>query len=218
MPAKAGRNRKWGGKSATSSGVASNVAEVDIDIEVDPSWCDIASIGDPERYARFAPPPAFLNDMVCNREHWAGDIGMPVVRAIAKAIHTTCLPWQVDWASWRKHAADFFDRLCSHRAARARRTDERLATLLQRTDELRDALNQNVVHLRGRIEAVEQSVSRFELQASLQKPALAPVVHENVRSSVLRAQLRAVASRSPEPRRELVRLAEEVEEIATSQA
>ena len=51
-----------------------------------------------------APPPAFMEQMVHDRARWANGIAdAGVVRAIARAVAGTCLPWHADWSNWRTH-------------------------------------------------------------------------------------------------------------------
>ena len=95
------------------------------------------------------------------------------------------MPWLVDWQDWRKHASDFFRRLCLHTQRRADTTDARLEKL--RTG--LEALNARVVVL---------SASLGELrELAVTHPKT--VVPNSPRARIRRAQLRA-ASRSPDPR------------------
>ena len=148
-----------------------------------------------------APPPAFMEQMVHDRARWANGIAdAGVVRAIARAVAGTCLPWHADWSNWRAHASDFFRRLCSHRMVRASQTDAVIQSLQER------------------ITALENAVAKLQT-AKAAAPVLVGASHnkpeedigvsnyeEDIGVSVLRAQLRAVASRSPEPRRAVSQL------------
>ena len=193
MAPKTGRSRRARGHATECRQQALTHGEEGVEeLMADPGWCDIEPLPvPPEQYILFTPPPTFMEQMVADRASWARDIEAGVVRAIARAVAGTCLPWHADWSNWRAHASDFFRRLCSHRMARASQTD----AVIQRLQE--------------RITALENAVAKLET-AKAAASVLAGASHtnpeEDIGVSVLRAQLRAVASRSPEPRRAVSQL------------
>ena len=193
FPVGMGRNRRARGYAPESRQQAPARGE-DRNAEViaDPGWCDIEPLlVSPEQYILFTPPPAFMEQMVADRASCARDVEHQVVRAIARAVAGTFLPWHVGWYNWRAHASDFFHRLCSHRMVRARQTD----AVIERLQE--------------RITALENAVAKLQT-AKAAAPVLAEASHtdpkEDIDVSVFRSQLRAVVSRSPEPRRAVCQL------------
>ena len=178
------RTKGW--KGGTSSEATSVAGANDEEMQVDAGWCDIAALPvDPCKYNLFHPPKAFYDGMLADSASWSHDADKNVARCVASAISKIVMPWLVDWQDWRKHASDFFRRLCLHRQRRADTTDARLEKL--RTG--LESLNARVVVL---------SASLGELrELAVTHPKT--VVPNSPRARIRRAQLRA-ASRSPDPR------------------
>ena len=158
--------------------------------------------------------------MVADRANWARDVETGVVRAIARAIAGTCLPWHADWSNWRAHASDFFSRLCSHRMARASQTDgviqrleERITSLEKAVVKLIDGAKAAAPVLAGashtnpeEVIGVPAKLQAAKATASVPSGASHINFEEDIDTSVFRAHLRAVASPSPEPRRAVSQL------------
>lgn len=197
----------------------------DLELEVDASWADIEELPTPpDHYHRYAPPRCFFDEMVQDRDHWAAGLaatadGEGIVRAIVRAIQVSCVPWHADWAHWRRHASDFFGRLCSHRASSQRKNyflQQRVGILEKKVIAMQD--NERVSH--NKIAAMEGAIARLVNMlpsvGSFESPRGRGHNHSaddsgSVQDLIARAQLRAVASRSPEPRREIARLSREFE-------
>ena len=185
------------------------------ELMADPGWCDIEALPvRPEHYILFNPPATFMQQMVADRANWARDVETGVVRAIARAIAGTCLPWHADWSNWRAHASEFFGRLCSHRMARASQTDAVIQRLSERITTLENAVAKlqtakaaapvpaGASHTNPEeVIGVSAKLQAAEAKASVPAGSSHLTFEEDIGVSVLRAQLRAVASRSPEPRR-----------------
>ena len=105
MAPKTGRNRRARGYAPESRQQAPTHGEDGVEeLMADPGWCDIEPLPvSPEQYILFTPPPTFMEQMVADRASWARDIEAGVVRAIARAVAGTCLPWHADWSNWRTH-------------------------------------------------------------------------------------------------------------------
>ena len=54
---------------------------------------------------------------------WAHGVDRNFASCVATAIGKVVVPWMADWQTWRRHAAEFFDRLCAHRQYRAESED-----------------------------------------------------------------------------------------------
>ena len=220
---------------------ASPRASSDLELEVDASWADISELPTPpDHYHRYAPPRCFFDEMVQDRDHWAAGLAatvdggdscfsagsMGIVRTIVRAIQVSCVPWHADWAHWRRHASEFFGRLCSHRASSQRKNyflEQRIGILEKKVIAIQD--NERVSH--NKIAAMEGAIGRLVNMlpsvGSIESPRgrgscfsaeqdLASAQRSgSVQDLIARAQLRAVASRSPEPRREIARLSREFE-------
>ena len=200
---------------------ASPWAMSDPELEVDASWVDIDELpASPDHFYKYSPPKCFYDQMVKDRDFWARDVstlvdGDRIVRTIARAIQVTCVPWHTDWTQWRRHAADFFRRLCAHRASSQRKSyilQQRIAVLESKIEALQ--CNERVTH--KKISALEDVIGRLYTAGDLESPRgrgqdQAAVDSDTVQDRITRAQLRAISSRSPEPRRELARLSRELE-------
>ena len=223
MAPKTGRNRRARGCAHESRQQAPTHGQDSFEeLMADPGWCDIEALPvRPEHYILFNPPATFMQQMVADRRaNWARDVETGVVRAIARAIAGTCLPWHADWSNWRAHASDFFSRLCSHRMARASQTDgviqrleERITSLEKAVVKLIDGAKAAAPVLAGashtnpeEVIGVPAKLQAAKATASVPAGASHTNPEEDIGVSVLRAQLRAVASRSPEPRRAVSQL------------
>ena len=181
----------------------------------DPAWVDIQAIPvNVERYNLFEPPRAFYDSMVGDSAAWAMGVGLTVARCVASAVARTVMPWLVDSQLWRRHAAEFFDRLCAHRAHRAQRIDRRLELLTQQLAEctsnlcklgedvalLERTMAETRAELRGIGTRMAQLEASFQPVQELALLRPATVIAEDGLDRVRRAHYRAVSSRSPDPR------------------
>ena len=222
MAPKTGRNRRAHGCAHEALHVIPEHGQDSFEeLMADPGWCDIEALPvRPEHYILFNPPATFMQQMVADRANWARDVETGVVRAIARAIAGTCLPWHADWSNWRAHASDFFSRLCSHRMARASQTDgviqrleERITSLEKAVVKLIDGAKAAAPVLAGashtnpeEVIGVPAKLQAAKATASVPSGASHINFEEDIDTSVFRAHLRAVASRSPEPRRAVSQL------------
>ena len=164
----------------------------------DPTWVDLQLIpGNASRYRRFNTPRDFYDSMVADATAWALGADGTVVRCVTSALARTVVPWLVDAQLWRRHLGDFCSRLCAHREHRATALDARLdrehASCVTSTGRLEQRLSTLEATLGGWMPAW-QGIHEM----ALLRPA--SVIQEEGIDRVRRAQLRAVSSRSPDPR------------------
>ena len=171
----------------------------------DPTWVDLQAIPDgATRYRRFNTPREFYDSMVADAPSWALGADGTIVRCVTSAIARTVIPWIVDAQHWREHLGDFCARLCAHRQHRASTLDARLdrehdlqVSISESLERRLSALEASLGRLEGRLTTVEQHLQGLH-ETALLRPA--SVIHEEGLDRVRRAQLRAVSSRSPDPR------------------
>ena len=223
------RRKKDSAKAASSSEQVSAIGDISDDVPPNPNWVDLEHLpGSAEHYIYFSPPRRFRDCMLQDRQRWAPDVQPHVILAITNAVSNICMPWWVDWSTWRRHASDFFDRLCAHRRRiheeiHGHREDlcRRLSTLEGRLESaVRDLCGQ-IDSLEGRLDAFERTLGRVvtdqaaATQAFSPAPSIdrgtrpargrSPFPDEPVEEAVLRAQMAAAAARSPSPSISLLR-------------
>ena len=171
----------------------------------DPTWVDLQLIPrDANRYHRFNTPREYYDSMVADAPAWALGADGTVVRCVTSALARTVVPWLVDAQLWRRHLGDFCSRLCAHREHRATALDARLdrehafcVTSTGRLEQRLSTLETTLGGLDARLAKIEHDLHGIHEMALL-RPA--SVIHEEGIDRVRRAQLRAVSSRSPDPR------------------
>ena len=167
-------------KRSSAKGVAAEPAAADEPEPIaDPNWVGIAELPACETYLRFEPPRRYAEAMIADAPNWVEGCQHNTVRAIAASVAQLVMPRFVDIEQWRRHATDFFKRLCSHRRSTASQN-------LNATEQL--------VH---RIKLCEQAIA--ELQARLDTQHAAVGMFEQPDVQILAAQVRAAQARSPSP-------------------
>ena len=174
----------------------------------DPNWVDIAEIPrNVEHYHLFHPPRAFYDEMLADRGSWAKDADLRTAKCVASAHWRISFPWIVDNQQWRRHVGHFLQRLCSHRASCAKGADERFSKLEAQLQEVKASLSE----VRANLEVTQDELNRTRGQLSQLTASFRPVqelaimrpssvVADGTHERIRRAQLRAVSSRSPDPR------------------
>ena len=193
-------------KKSAASAASHGDAEAEELPPVDPGWVDIEALPSPaERYLYFKPPHAFRDAMLNDRKTWAPGCQPHVVLAITNAVANICMPWWMEWSKWRRHASDFFSRLCRHRAR-----------IHEEHHRHREELSRRVDTLEERLDELERVVQRMATRQAAATPAFSPSppvdrelvarprgrspFHgEPIEEAVLRAQMLAAAARSPSP-------------------
>ena len=174
----------------------------------DPEWVDLQAVpGGPTKYKCFNTPREFYDGMVADAPSWALGADPQTVRSIASAVARTVIPWIADAQHWREHLGDFCSRLCAHRQHRAATVDARLehlereqgraATIIERQEGHIAALDASLRALETRLVTAERTLQCLQETALLRPTS---VIREEGLDRVRRAQLRAVSSRSPDPR------------------
>ena len=123
------------------------------------------------------------------------------------------MPWLADYQQWRLHVADFFSRLCSHRAHHTARTEERLKLLeghFASMSKALDTANAGVARLEEALDATRDDLNRVRGQLSQLTASFQPVqelallrpasVITDDAERARRAYYRAISTRSPDPR------------------
>ena len=191
-------------KSAGTGGTQDGDAEL---LVADPNWVDIAEIPrDVEHYHLFDPPRAFYDEMLADRGSWAMEADLTTAKCVTSALWRISFPWIVDYQQWRRHVGLFLQRLCSHRASCAAGADERFSKLEAQLQEVKASLSE----VRANLEVTQDELNRARGQLSQLTASFRPVqelaimrpssVVANDAERIRRAQLRAVSSRSPDPR------------------
>ena len=191
-------------KSAGTSGTQDGDAAL---LVADPNWVDIAEIPrDAEHYHLFHPPRAFYDEMLADRGSWAMNADLTTAKCVTSALWRISFPWIVDYQQWWRHAGLFLQRLCSHRASCAAGADERFSKLEAQLQEVKASLSE----VRANLEVTQDELNRTRGQLSQLTASFRPVqelaimrpssVVANGAERIRRAQLRAVSSRSPDPR------------------
>ena len=191
-------------KSAGTGGTQDGDAEL---LVADPNWVDIAEIPrNVEHYHLFHPPRAFYDEMLADRGSWAMEAPLTTAKCVTSAFWRISFPWIVDYQQWRRHVGHFLQRLCSHRASCAKGADERFSKLEAQLQEVKASLSE----VRANLEVTQDELNRTRGQLSQLTASFRPVqelailrpssvVADNA-ERIRRAQLRAVSSRSPDPR------------------
>ena len=173
----------------------------------DPNWVDIAELPrNVEHYHLFHPPRAFYDEMLADRGSWAMEAPLTTAKCVTSALWRISFPWIVDYQQWRRHVGHFLQRLCSHRASCAAGADERFSKLEAQLQVVKASLSE----VRANLEVTQDELNRTRGQLSQLTASFRPVQELAILrpSSVIadntqriqRAQLRAVSSRSPDPR------------------
>ena len=171
--------RRTAKRSSAKGVVAEPAAADEPELLADPNWVGIAELPACETYLRFEPPRRYAEAMIADAPNWAEGCQHSTVRAIAASVAQLVMPRFVDIEQWRRHATDFFKRLCSHRRSTASQN-------LNATEQL--------VH---RIKLCEQAIA--ELQARLDTQHASVGMFEQPDVQILAAQVRAAQARSPSP-------------------
>ena len=204
MPRHKVKSKRLAQSAATDGTQGDGDAEL---LVADPNWVDIKEIPtNAERYHLFDPPRAFYDEMLADRGSWAMDADITTARCVTSALWRISLPWIVDYQEWRRHVGIFLQRLCSHRASCAAGADERFSKLEAQLQEVKASLSE----VRANLEVTQDELNRTRGQLSQLTASFRPVQELAIMrpSSVVaddaerirRAQLRAVSSRSPDPR------------------
>ena len=176
-------------KRSSAKGVAAEPAAADEpELIADPNWVGIAELPACETYLRFEPPRRYAEAMIADAPNWVEGCQHSTVRAIAASVAQLVMPRFVDIEQWRRHATDFFKRLCSHRRSTASQN-------LNATEQL--------VH---RIKLCEQAIAELQARLDAQPrmearppPGAAVGMFEQPDVQILAAQVRAAQARSPSP-------------------
>ena len=144
--------------------------------------------------------------MLADRASWAMDADHTTAKCVTSALWRISFPWIVDYQQWRRHVGHFLQRLCSHRASCAAGADERFSKLEAQLQEVKASLSEVRTNLEGTRDELNRARGQLtELTASfrpVQELAImrpSSVVADNAQR-IHRAHLRAVSSRSPDPR------------------
>ena len=205
-------------KSAGTGGTQDGDAEL---LVADPNWVDIADIPrNVQHYHLFHHPRAFYDEMLADRGSWAMEAPLTTAKCVTSAFWRISFPWIVDYQQWRRHVGHFLQRLCSHRASCAKGADERFSKLEAQLQVVKASLSEVSANLEGtkdelsevraNLEVTQDELNRARGQLSQLTASFRPVQELAIMrpSSVVaddaerirRAQLRAVSSRSPDPR------------------
>ena len=180
----------------------------------DPNWVDISDVPvDAGDYHVFEPPRVFFDEMLADRNSWAMGADFVTAKCVASALWRTTFPWLADYQQWRRHVGEFLDRLCSHRAHRAGKTQERFAELesqlqaarmsiaelratLDEVNTILDVTRDELNRTRGQVSQLAASFRPVQELALLRPSSVIADDAERIR----RAQHRAISARSPDPR------------------
>ena len=135
----------------------------------DPWWHDLQAPPSVRHYSEFNMTTPFFREMMANRAAWAADIGHSTASAIARTVANVINPRIMDMEEWRKHAVDFFKRLCAHREWLNGKWNGRLASLFRREVDLEAQLavmRPQLSRLESRVEALESCLRAVMVQPS----------------------------------------------------
>ena len=135
----------------------------------DPWWHDLQAPPSVRHYSEFNMRTPFFSEMMANRAAWAADIGHSTASAIARTVANVINPRIMDMEEWRKHAVDFFKRLCAHREWLNGKWNGRLASLFRREVDLEAQLavmRPQLSRLESRVEALESCLRAVMVQPS----------------------------------------------------
>ena len=131
--------RKVKNKKSEARGSASTRSDDDVMIH-DPGWLDIEELPPLDDFRMFTPPPKNHNTMLAAREDWACGAPANVTNALANTVSNFVYPRLEDMCSWRRHATDFFQRLCAHRRAMHTQYEAAIKELQTKHDALKAEL------------------------------------------------------------------------------